>query len=276
MKRDVCGVILIALMCAAGCGGGDGDDGGDDGSAEKGTPGGGEQQAADPNAFPAARATATIAGKILFDGDPPAREAVPKETIAAAKDEFCELHHKDTPVWKEDLVVGEDKGIRNVLVYVKKFPQEWTHTTLTETVKIDQQNCTYIPHVVGAMVNQPVVITSSDDTAHNVHFMAKMNRIRKGNVTLAKGESMEVQLKRPEIGSAYFKCDIHGWMKSYVNILDHPFFIVTSDDGSFELGKLPPGEYEIEAWHETLGTQTASVTLADGETTAADFTFKAK
>lgn len=273
MKRDVYWLIMIALACVAGCGGGD------EGPAEEAAPGPAtpaEQQADDSNAFPESQATASIAGKILFDGDPPAREAVPVETIAAAKDEFCEHHHKDAPVLKEDLVVGEDKGIRNVLVYVKKFPKEWTHTATTEPVKIDQQNCTYIPHVVGAMVDQPIVITSSDETAHNVHFIAERNRIRKGNVTLANGESMEVQLKRPELGSAYFKCDIHGWMKAYVNVFDHPFFIVTSDDGSFELGKLPPGEYEIEAWHETLGTQTLSLTLADGETAAADFTFKAK
>ncbi len=273
MKRDVYCMILVVMTSIAGCGG-EAEGPGGEAAPESAAPA--EQQAADSNAFPEGQATALIAGKILFDGDPPPREAVPIERIAAAKDEFCELHHKDAPVLKEDLIVGEDKGIRNVLVYVKKFPQEWTHTARTETVKIDQRNCAYIPHVVGAMVNQPIEITSSDDTAHNVHFMAQRNRIRKGNVTLAKGESMEVQLKRPELGSAYFKCDIHGWMKSYVNVLDHPFFIVTGDDGTFELGKLPPGEYELEAWHETLGTQTLSVTLADGETAAADFAFKAK
>jgi hypothetical protein len=59
-----------------------------------------------------------------------------------------------------------------------------------------------------------------------------------------------------------------------LGVFDHPFFVVTGDDGSFELGKLPPGEYEIEAWHETLGTQQQKFTLADGETVAAEFTFK--
>ena len=43
----------------------------------------------------------------------------------------------------------------------------------------------------------------------------------------------------------------------------------------FEQSKdLPPGTYTIEAWHEKLGTQTASVTLGAKETKEIAFTFK--
>jgi hypothetical protein len=63
-------------------------------------------------------------------------------------------------------------------------------------------------------------------------------------------------------------------MKCYVGIFEHPFFAVTGEDGTFELPTLPPGEYEITAWHETLGTQTQTITLEDGEPATVDFTFK--
>jgi hypothetical protein len=36
-------------------------------------------------------------------------------------------------------------------------------------------------------------------------------------------------------------------MKSYIAVFKHPFFSVTSQDGSFELPNLPPGEYTLEA-----------------------------
>ena len=58
-----------------------------------------------------------------------------------------------------------------------------------------------------------------------------------------------------------FKCDVHRWMNAYVGVLDHPFYAVTSATmARFELKGLPPGTYTIEAWHETLGTQTQTVT----------------
>ena len=66
---------------------------------------------------------------------------------------------------------------------------------------------------------------------------------------------------------------VHPWMKAYVAVMTHPYFAVTGPDGSFTIDNVPAGSYEVEAWHERLGTQTASVTVAGGAATA-DFSFK--
>ncbi len=134
-------------------------------------------------------------------------------------------------------------------------------------------NCTYIPHVFGVMVGQTLQVTSSDDTAHNVHLIAIRNR--GFTVAVAMGDKKDVTFKtRENLGAVYFKCDIHSWMKSWVGIFKHPFFAVTGDDGTFELPKLPPGEYTIGAWHETLGKQEQQITLPDGDAITVEFTFK--
>ncbi len=72
------------------------------------------------------------------------------------------------------------------------------------------------------------------------------------------------------------KCDVHSWMAAYVGVLDHPYYAVSDVAGNFKIGPLPPGTYEIEAWHEKLGTMTQSVTVGDNATATADFTFAAK
>ena len=78
---------------------------------------------------------------------------------------------------------------------------------------------------------------------------------------------------KPEV-MVPFKCDVHGWMNAYVGVMSNPYFAVTDKDGKFELKSLPPGTYTIEAWHEKLGTQTASVTLGAKETKDITFVFK--
>ena len=36
---------------------------------------------------------------------------------------------------------------------------------------------------------------------------------------------------------------------------------------------MPPGDYVVEAWHETAGTQTQNVTVTDGGDVAVSFDF---
>jgi Carboxypeptidase regulatory-like domain len=57
-------------------------------------------------------------------------------------------------------------------------------------------------------------------------------------------------------------------------VLDHPYFAVTSPGGQFDLEDVPAGTYTIEAWHEKLGTQTQSVTIAENDSKDISFTFK--
>ncbi len=70
-----------------------------------------------------------------------------------------------------------------------------------------------------------------------------------------------------------FECSVHGWMNAYAGVVEHPYFAVSGADGLFTIGGLPAGTYQVEAWHETLGTQSGDVTVeADGSATL-NFTF---
>jgi hypothetical protein len=72
------------------------------------------------------------------------------------------------------------------------------------------------------------------------------------------------------------KCNIHSWMHAFIGVLDHPYFAVSGDDGSFEIKNLPPGTYTIGVWQEKLGTQEQQVTVGPLGKAEANFTFKGK
>jgi hypothetical protein len=69
------------------------------------------------------------------------------------------------------------------------------------------------------------------------------------------------------------KCDIHFWMSSYIHVSQHPFFAITGDDGSFLIPDVPPGDYTLLAWHETLKTQTQTISVKAGEVKEVNFTW---
>jgi Carboxypeptidase regulatory-like domain len=233
-------------------------------------------KSADPSSPSAAGAgqrvdTATagdVKGVVTLDGVAPKNEAIKMNA-----DPVC-VKQNTTPQSQETYIVGDDgKTLGNVFVYVKDGLGAYVFDTPTETAKIDQQNCRYHPHVFGMRVNQPLEIVNSDPTLHNIHAMPKSNS-EFNNGQPIQGMKMSHTFDKPEV-MVPFKCDVHGWMNAYVGVLPHPYYAVTDKSGKFELKSLPPGTYTIEAWHEKLGTQTASVTLGPKESKDITFGFKA-
>ena len=72
-----------------------------------------------------------------------------------------------------------------------------------------------------------------------------------------------------------FKCDVHPWMESYIFVLDHPFFAVTGEDGTYDISDVPAGTYTLVAWHSRLGEHTQEITVGADGSVSADFTFSA-
>ncbi len=243
------GALALALaggLLAAGCGGGS--------TPER------------PAATAKADGPGSIAGKITFDGEPPVRTPV-----RMAADPNCKPGPESL---SETQIVSTDRGLKNVFIYVKDGLGDAVYATPTAPIVLDQVGCRYEPHVFGVFVGQPVEIKNSDPTLHNVHAIPKNNDEFNFGQENEKAPTVTKMFSKPEIGVS-FRCDVHGWMRSYANVVTHPFFAVSKDDGTFEIKGLAPGTYTIEAWHERLGTQTQQVTISDAAPAAmAAFTFK--
>lgn len=213
------------------------------------------------------RATAgEVKGRVSVDGTVP-----PNPQIKMNADPIC-LRQAGGPQEMETYVVGADKTLGNVFVYVKDGLGDYAFETPTDAVKIDQKGCRYTPHVLGIRVGQPLEIMNSDPTLHNVHAMAKSNR-EFNNGQPIQGMKTVHTFTAAEV-MVPFKCDVHGWMNAFIGVVDHPYFAVTDASGTFSLPSLPAGTYTIEAWHEKLGTTSQSVTLGANETKEISFTFK--
>lgn len=211
---------------------------------------------------------AGIKGVIKFQGTPPA----PKK-IDMSPDPLCAQSQKG-PIYSESLVLGPGQTLANVFIKVKSgLPAGQTYPAPQEPVVLDQRNCHYQPHVVGALKGQTVKILNSDGTLHNVHSFSKVNPAF--NMAMPSSTKEKEKVFAKSEGMFNVKCDIHPWMEAWIGIVDHPFFAVSKTDGTFEITGLPAGTYELEAWHEKAGTKTAKVTVGATETKTQDFTFSA-
>jgi hypothetical protein len=220
-----------------------------------------------PVANPVDPATAgNITGRVTFAGTPPLRAA-----LRMNSDPNCV--GAGAGKTDETVVVGENGALQNVFVYVKDGLGHLAFPIPATPVVLDQAGCVYVPHVVGIQVGQPLEIRTSDATLHNVHAQGAVNREFNMGMPI-KGMKHIHTFSAPEV-MVPFKCDVHGWMRAYVGVVTHPFHAVSNAEGTFSLNGLPPGTYTIEAWHESLGTQTQSVTVYANQSEEISFTFKA-
>jgi plastocyanin/predicted small lipoprotein YifL len=208
-----------------------------------------------------------ITGKVSFEG------AKPKpQRITMDQDPAC-AQKGSGPVFAEDGQVNDNGAVPNVFIYVKAGAEKYTFAPPAAPVVLDQDRCMYKPHVLGVMAGQTLKIVSSDATTHNIHPMPKDNR--EWNMSQAPGAApIEQKFARPEIMFP-IKCNQHPWMRAWIGVTSNPFFAVSGSDGTFTIKGVPPGDYTIEAWTATFGTQEQKVTVGAKETKAVDFKFKA-
>jgi hypothetical protein len=257
-------VALCLLTFSLACGG-DPDD-----TAEDADDAAGGEEAVAMTPYTPSGNEGSIVGVVNFTGAAPA----PK-SISMDQDPVCAQSASGAVA--EDVVVNGDK-LSNVFVYIRDGKAGDRNITSLEfplsgqPAVLDQKGCRYVPHVLGIQTKQSLNVTNSDATSHNVNVDAAKNT--KFNQGQPNGAAPIVkQFARAET-LIPVKCNQHPWMRAYIGVLGHPFFAVSGPDGRFEIKGVPPGTYNLVAWHEKYPQgQTLSVTVGAKESKQTDFSF---
>jgi plastocyanin len=209
-----------------------------------------------------------IAGTVKLDGAAPHMKG-----IDMSKDPYCVKQHANDTPHLEQVVVGANGGLQNVVLYIS----DWSGAAQTSTTVpvFDQKNCMYTPHVLGVDAGQTFKVTTSDQTTHNIHPLPNPMT---GNIPWNQSQppgAAPVEKSWKAVEVIPVKCNIHPWMNGWHVVVKGPY-ATTDGNGNYTINDVPPGSYTVTAWQETYGTQTQKVTVAAGKPGTADFTFKAK
>lgn len=208
----------------------------------------------------------TLSGKVNYSG-----KAAPLKKITPTSDKtVCGAHG---PILSEELLVDSLRGIKNVVVTLTNITMGRPMLPTGQAV-LDQQGCTFRPHVMVVPVGQKVKVVNSDGIIHNIHTYSKLNP----PVNFAQPGSVKQIDLNPFVSPELIKvtCDVHGWMSAYIWVSEHPYSVVTGQDGSYEIPDIPKGKYRVEFWHETLGKIMQEVIIEKEKATKLDVTYPAK
>lgn len=206
--------------------------------------------------------TARVTGRVTVAGD----VQHPKALKVFKNRDFC-----GSTVPNETFLTGRDGRLRNAVVIAR--PLEQAPTPQPSRIVLDNKQCAFVPHVQVAAVGSELVLKNSDPILHTVH--ARMDKETLFNVGLPRWREVTKTLERT--GVIRIDCDVlHTWMGAVIVVTSTPFYSVTDENGYFALDGLPGGEYEIEVWHERLGTKRARLSLIDDTAVTLDVVYALK
>ena len=201
-----------------------------------------------------------VTGRVLLSGkyDRPAPLKVVKSRS------FCGL-----TVPNETLLVDPGGGIRNAVVTMS--PLDRGVTVQPGRIVLDNKHCAFTPHVQVAPLGSDLILKNSDPILHTVHARLGTNTLF--NVGLPRWRQVLKVLDRP--GVVKIDCDVlHTWMSAAIVVVSTPYFAVTRENGSFLIDGVPAGSYDVEIWHEGLGTKTARVSVSENATSSVEIVYR--
>ncbi len=182
-----------------------------------------------------------IAGNVKFVGKPHI------ENFEVGKD----TRHCGSAKASPRLSLDKSGGVKNAVVMLVGI-KEGKAIEKPAKVVIDQIACEYTPHVRAVPIGTQLEVVNSDAVLHNVHAYNPEGRTLFNIAQPIKGQrTSSKRMRFQEPGVYSLSCDAgHIWMSAYIVAVEHPYYAITDEKGSFRIDEVPPGTYKLKMWHE--------------------------
>ena len=238
----------------------------------------------------------TIKGQITITGETPRPMAFNLVTIPDAV--YCGRISTGTG-WRivEDFIIGSKGELKDAVVMLKNV-EKGKRFDLPD-VRIDAIDCDFLPFVNVLRDKDKITVVNMDPVEHDIQgyetarvsgarvlfnrplpmnpFHKVVGMFGKNAHTHLPGEPMveEIHLQK-ERNIFVMQCGFHPYMFSWGMVLENPYFSITKTDGLFEIGEIPPGEYQLAVWHPGMKEYLEkTVTVEAGKSLTVNFQYEA-
>lgn len=178
----------------------------------------------------------------------------------------------------KEVFVGAQGELKDVIVTIegvaKGKPFAWQETSLEANM------CQFVPFVSALRQEHALRVVNLDSVSHDLQFYERDDQghifIMFHRPALTKGGTSDLVRTTGNRRSVTMQCGMHPYMQGHGLVVENPYYAITGPEGSFSISDIPPGEYQLKAWHPVLGEKTQPVRVTEQGTVSVGFTFEGK
>ena len=174
----------------------------------------------------------------------------------------------------DDFKVSPAGGLKDVAITLEHV--EAGKPFNKEPINILSENCKFFPDLNFIRQGESFKVDNLDAVMHNSQVYQK----ERGKILL----NIPIPAEEVSDGKVTFKkkfkimqmiCGMHEFMQTWGYRVQNPYYFKTDDQGNYNIGDIPPGEYIVNAWHYLMKPQKRKIKIAAGETIDLSFVFDA-
>lgn len=174
-----------------------------------------------------------------------------------------------------DFTVSENRGLKDTVIALtnvkkgKPFPQKM------QTFHIDR--CHANNYIIGIKNSENILIENTDPIQHEIATYEVRNIYSdqtSNRPVIPKSSQVRSAFVRHDAEEFTIKCNLHPFLQTHGYLVENPYYTVTDSNGSFSIDNIPPGTYEVVAWHTYIPQKQGTVTITPAGETLINFEFK--
>lgn len=176
-----------------------------------------------------------------------------------------------------DFKTDEDTGLESTIVAILGVKKGKPFPMGMYSLKV--RLCHAKDYVIGISNGVDFLIENMDPVKHEIatYEIDGSAVYQKSNKSvLSNSSQVRSTFSHPNTKEFLLRCNLHPFLQTQALIVENPYFAVTDAKGQFSIEKIPPGTYDIIAWHPYIPTQKKRVTITAGQKTEAGFEFNSK
>jgi len=174
-----------------------------------------------------------------------------------------------------DFTVSQNRGLKDTIIHLANVEKGKPFSPKMQTFHIDR--CRANRYVIGARNGENILVENTDPIQHEIatYEVRNIYSDQTSNRPLPeKSSQVRSVFVREGANEFIIKCNLHPFLQTHAYLVQNPYYAVSDSEGNFSIENVPPGTYEVIAWHPFIPEQRGTIIIPEKGEANLNFDFR--